>query len=170
MATRMLRRQLGAALAATLLALSTSAKAVEERSLVGSWFAEAVPTTVPRPPVKDLITFTRDGTVVESQRLYLKDTPWGPLLRTPGAGEWRRTGDRTFAVTLLVIYQGVPDHPTIPGEVFAIEEVRMRLTRAPDGDRLAGTLFDGIRDTSGAIIFAGPGTYKASRIRVEPLP
>ena len=121
-------------------------------------------------PVKDLITFARGGTLVESQRLYLKDTPWGSLLRTPGHGEWRRTCERTFAVTLLVIYQGAPDHPTIAGEVFAVEKVRMRLNLAPNSNQLAGTVFGEIRDTTGAIIFAGPGTYKATRIGVEPLP
>src|SRR4051812_8532186 len=105
MFTRMPRRRLGAVLAAMLLAQSTLAEAADGTTLVGSWLAEAVPTTVPRPPVKDLITFTRDGTLVESQRHYLKDTPWGPLLRTPGHGEWRRTGERTFAVTLLAIYE-----------------------------------------------------------------
>jgi hypothetical protein len=158
------------AFAVALLAIASHVDAKDNQHLIGSWFGTAVATTVPLPPVRDLIIFTSDGTVVETQRLYLHDTPWGPLLRTAGHGAWERTGNREFAVTLMVMYQGAPNHPTAPGDVLAIETVRMRLTLDEQGNRLSGALLDEIRDLDGAVIFLGPGTYEAVRIAVVPLP
>ena len=152
------------------LVMAPPADAKDKQQLVGSWFGTAVATTVPLPPVRDFITFTSDGTAIESQRLYLADTPWGPLLRTTGHGAWKRTGAHEFAVTLLIMYQGAPNHPAAPGEVLAIENVRMSLTVDRHGNRISGTLLDEIRDLDGAVIFLGPGTYEAVRIGVVPLP
>ena len=97
-----------------------------------------MPTSVPIPPTPDLITFMRDGTVIESQRPYLPDTPWGPLLRTAAHGAWERTGAHQFAVTVMLIYQGAPDHPTTPGQILAIEKARMTLNLDPHGNHLLG--------------------------------
>jgi hypothetical protein len=138
--------------------------------LTGSWFGTATATTVPLPPLKDLITFTSDGNVIEAHRLFLKDSPLGPLLATPGHGAWAKTGTNEFAATLMIIYEGSEDHPTASGQVLAIEKVRFKLSLGPEPDKLSGTLLDEIRDTSGNVIFVGPGTFEAKRIGVEPLP
>jgi hypothetical protein len=167
---RMSRRFLQAVVAAALLAIGLPARAESGPGLTGSWLGRIVPTSVPIPPTTDLITFMRDGTVIESQRPYLADTPWGPLLRTSAHGEWERIGNRDFAVTVMLIYQGAPDHPTTPGEVLAIEKARMKLTLDQHGNHFSGTLLDEIRDVSGNVIFLGVGTYEATRIAVEPLP
>jgi hypothetical protein len=159
-----------AILAIALFLIAGRVDAKGQQHLVGSWFGTAVATTVPLPPLRDFITFTSDGTAIESHRQYLADTPWGPLLVMPGHGAWERTGDHEFAVTLMLMYQGAPNHPTAPGTVLAIETIRMRLTVDRQGDRLSGTLLDEIRDLDGAVLFLGPGTYEAVRIRVVPLP
>lgn len=138
--------------------------------LTGSWFGTATATSVPLPPLKDLITFTSDGNVIEAHRLFLKDSPLGPLLATPGHGAWAKTGTNEFAATLLIIYEGAETHATASGEVLAIEKVRFKLRLGPEPNRLSGTLIDEIRDTSGNVIFVGPGTFEATRIAVEPLP
>src|SRR6188472_4459008 len=40
------------------------------KGLTGSWIGTALSTTVPLPPLKTLMTFTSEGTVVESRRIY----------------------------------------------------------------------------------------------------
>ena len=166
---RISRRLLQTAVAIAALAIALSAQAESGPGLTGSWLGRIVPTSVPIPPTPDLITFMRDGTVVESQRAYLPDTPWGPLLRTSAHGVWERTGDGDFAVTVMVIYQGGPDHPTTPGEILAIEKARMKLRLDERGAHFSGTLLDELRDVSGNVIFQGVGTYEGTRIAVEPL-
>jgi hypothetical protein len=69
----------------------------------------------------------------------------------------------------MIVYEGSENHPTASGEVVAIEKVRFKLSLGPDPDTLRGTLVDELRDTSGNVIFVGPGTFEAKRIALEPL-
>lgn len=139
------------------------------KGLTGSWIGTSVSTTVPLTPLKTLMTFTSEGTVVESRRLYLANSPLGPLLATPGHGTWEKTDAREYAITIILIYQGAATHPTSPGEVLAQEKVRLKLTISQDGTKLSGTLLVEIRDVNDNIVFVGPGTFEATRIKVEPL-
>lgn len=138
--------------------------------LVGSWSGTATATSVPLPPLKDLITFTTDGSVIEAHRAYLKESPLGPVLATPGHGSWARSGANEYAATLAIIYEGAPDNPTHAGTVLATETVRFKLRVASDNTTLTGRLIDEISDLDGNVIFSGPGTFEASRIAVRPLP
>jgi hypothetical protein len=159
-----------AALAALLGFVGTPRAADDGQHLAGSWFGTATATSVPLPPLRDLITFTSDGNVIEAHRQFLAESPLGPLLATPGHGSWVKTGTNEFAATLLIIYEGAEGHPTASGQVLATEKVRFKLRLGPERGELSGTLVDEIRDTSGALIFEGPGTFEATRIAVEPLP
>ncbi|MCI0389973.1 MAG: hypothetical protein MOB07_14585 [Acidobacteria bacterium] len=142
----------------------------DDRRLEGSWFGVATATSVPLPPLKTLITFTRDGNVIEAHRLFIADSPLGQLMLTPGHGTWDRTGDNEFAATFMVIYEGGPSHPTSSGVVLFIEKIRLKLRLSSDGNRLTGAVLDEIRDTDGNVIFVGPGIFEATRIALEPLP
>jgi hypothetical protein len=116
------------------------------------------------------MTFTREGTVVESRRLYLPASPLGPVLATPGHGEWTRTENGQFAVTSYLFYQAAPNVATADGSVIGIEKVRLKLTLHPDGRRFTGTVVVEIRDANGSVLFSGPGVIEGTRIAVEPLP
>jgi len=151
------------------LSTTPTVKAQGVKDLTGSWIGTAVSTTVPLPPLKTLMTFTSEGTVIESRRLYLANSPLGPLLATPGHGAWEKTGAKEYAITIILIYEGAANHPTSPGEVLGQEKVRMKLTLSQDGTRLAGSLLVEIRDVNDNIVFVGPGTFEATRIKVEPL-
>jgi hypothetical protein len=168
------RRQVVLAAGLTAFLVLTAAvgapSAADDQRLTGSWFGTATATSVPLPPLKDLVTFTVDGNVVEAHRLFLADSPLGPLLATPGHGTWAKTGTNEFAATLMIIYEGAEKHPTAAGQVLATEKVRFKLHLRPNRNELSGTLVDEIRDTSGTVVFEGPGVYEATRIAVEPLP
>jgi hypothetical protein len=142
------------------------------QALTGSWLGTAVATSLPLPPspeLKSLITFARDGGATETHRLFIPDSPLGPLLTTPGHGEWVRTGDNQFALTLISIYEGGPNSP-LAGQVVALEKIRFRLRIDPRTGHLTGNLVDELRDLNGSILFTGTGTFDATRIPVEPLP
>ena len=55
--------------------------------LTGSWKAAVTPISPPGlDPFTDLLTFTSDGSVIESRRLFVPATPFGALIETPGHG------------------------------------------------------------------------------------
>jgi len=137
--------------------------------LIGSWVGIATATTVPLPPLKNLMTFGPDGIVIDSRRLYLPNSPMGPLLATPAHGAWQQIREREFAATIVLIYEGATDHPTSAGEVLAMEKVRFTLKLDETGDQLAGAILVTVSNLNGDIVFEGPGTYEATRIEVESL-
>src|SRR5262245_47475932 len=87
---------LGTVLILLLGFVGTPRAADDSPRLTGSWFGTATATSVPLPPLNDLITFTSDGNVIEAHRLFLADSPLGPLLATPGHGTWAKTGTNEF--------------------------------------------------------------------------
>src|SRR5215510_11687788 len=75
----------------------------DNQNLVGSWNAVVTATNPPSlPPLKDLITFTPGGGVIETRRLY--NPLFGFLLATPGHGAWERTAGNQFAATIVVFH------------------------------------------------------------------
>lgn len=142
----------------------------EDRAPTGSWKGVVRFTTEQRPPLTTLLTFTADGNLVESRRLYLPDSPLGPLLATPGHGEWRRSKNGGFDATIVVLYQGASEHPTSPGIVIGREKVRYKLQLVNGGQQLQGTILVEVQDGEGNVVSSDPGTIEATRIRPEPLP
>lgn len=142
----------------------------EDRAPTGSWKGVLRSTTEQRPPLTTLLTFTADGNLVESRRLYLPESPLGPLLATPGHGEWRRSKNGGFDATIIVLYQGASEHPTSPGVVIGREKVRYKLQLVNGGQQLQGTIVIDVQDAEGNVVSSDPGTIEATRIRPEPLP
>ena len=142
----------------------------EDRAPTGSWEGVARSTTVFLPPLTTLLTFTADGNLVESRRLYLRESPLGPLVATPGHGEWRRSKNGGFDATIVLLYQGASEHPTSPGVVIGREKVRYKFQFANGSEKLHGTVLIEMQDAAGNVLFSGPGTIDATRIRPEPLP
>lgn len=75
----------------------------EDRAPTGPWEGVVRSTTEQRPPLTTLLTFTADGNLVESRRFYLRESPLGPLVATPGHGEWRRSKNGGFDTTIVVL-------------------------------------------------------------------
>ena len=142
----------------------------EDRAPTGSWEGVARFTTEQRPPLTTLLTFTADGNLVESRRLYLPESPLGPLVATPGHGEWRRSKSGGFDATIILLYQGAPEHPTSPGMTIGREKVRYKFQFINGGGKLQGTILVEVQDAAGNVVFSGPGTIEATRIKPEPLP
>lgn len=133
--------------------------------LEGSWSGTATALIPPGlPQIRDLITFTRDGNVIESRSAFVPVTPLGPLLATAGHGEWVRTGWRDYDVKFVFLLQRPP---ASNGAFVGTDTIRMRLTLDMSGDTLTGTITSELRNANGAVVFTANGTYNATRIRVE---
>lgn len=142
----------------------------EDRTPTGSWEGVARLTTTELPPVTALLTFGVGGNFIESRRPYLSQSPLGPVLATLGHGEWRRSKGGGFDAMMVLLYQGAPDHPTSPGMVLGREKVRYKFQFSNGSEQFRGTISVEVQDTAGNIVFSGPGTIDATRIRPEPLP
>ncbi len=137
----------------------------DAQHLEGSWKAVVTATDPPLlPPLKVLLTFTRDGGVVETRRLYNPESPFGPLLFTPGHGAWERTADDQFAATVVDFFQAAPNNPAADGTVLGEEEVRYRVTLDPAGENLNGQLIGEIKDSEGNVVFTFSANVRATRI------
>jgi hypothetical protein len=128
--------------------------------LVGSWKGAVTPTSPPGlQPFTSLITFTSDGTMIESRRLFVPASPLGPLLETPGHGAWGRVDDREFDVHFVFLLQGA-----VSGSDIGTDNVHLRLRLDSTGTVLSGTFDSTIKDTSGNPVFTASGTYWATQI------
>jgi hypothetical protein len=137
-----------------------------DQRLSGSWRAVVTATNPPfLPPLAVLLTFTRDGEVVETRRLYNPVSPFGPLLFTPGHGGWERTGENDFSATIVDLFQAAPGNPAADGSILGEEEVKYALTLDPSGETLSGQVVGRVKDTAGGVLFLFTATVQAERIR-----
>ncbi len=155
-----------AGLLITLLTVSGASAVGESNAakLEGSWSGTVTAINPPLGSFANLITFIPGGGVIESRRLYVPETPFGPLLETPGHGEWSKVGERTFQVNFMFLMQGAPDNPYSPGAPIGTDHISLQLSLNPSGTELTGTFESEIRDLAGNVIFAASGTYAATPI------
>lgn len=133
--------------------------------LPGSWLLRVTAANPPGlEPFDEVATFTADGAVVEARRLYVPDTPFGPLLETPGHGSWERRG-RDYAVAFVFLLQGAPDNPTLHGAPVGTDNIWW--TARVSGDVLTADFRSEVRDPAGHTLFAAAGTVAGTRIRVD---
>lgn len=141
----------------------------EEQNMAGSW-AMTITAVEPAglPPFKGLITFTRDGEVLESRRPYVPYTPFGPVLESSGHGAWTRTARRQFAVVFQFLIQAAPNNPTFTnGEDLGTDNIRLQITRSRDGETFTGTFASAAKDAQGNVVFEARGTVTGTRLRPE---
>src|SRR5438132_13032677 len=95
-----------------VLAIAPAASAADEK-LEGSWLTLVTATDPPGlPAMQGLMTFTRNGEVLESRRLYVPP-PFGPLVETGGHGAWERSAHDEFLLKFIFLAQAAPNHPVL---------------------------------------------------------
>ena len=119
--------------------------------LDGSWIVDA--TVAGEPPLKGLITFTRDGSLVESVFL--------PFV-SPGHGAWVRIGNRRFAITNVYLVSDASQQLLRIGTVHATYDLDRTLTTATVAFHVDLT------DPAGTPLSSFEGAGSATRIVVEP--
>jgi hypothetical protein len=153
---RHLLKGAGIAGAAGLAALAPGAliaKAdTKEDSIVGTWLGTA---TLPgTPPFGTLLAFAAGGTLSHSTAVDLQSSQ----LSSPSYGAWKRTDAGKYAVKFFFFTFDAQTNPSGSGEVTE------KLT--VDGDNLHGPIDVKVFDTTGAVVFASPGSITAKRIEV----
>lgn len=151
-----------AAIALVALGLTTTSGFSQSNAphLVGSWKGTAAATSPPGlAPFTSLMTFTSDGTVIESRRLLAEPTPFGTLLETTSHGAWQRTDTGQFDVHFVFLLQNATT-----GADVGTDNVHLILTLDSTGSILSGTFESTVKDPSGNPLFTASGTYAASRI------
>jgi len=133
----------------------------------GSWAGTVTATDPPLGSFADLITLMPKGGVIESRRLYVPETPMGPLLETPGHGEWKKTGDREFQINFVFLLQGAPDNPNARGAEIGTDNVSLKVQINEDGTTLNGSFKSDVKTPDGHILLTTIGTYTATRIQAE---
>ena len=168
-----MRRVLDAVVLACLTAVPWAhVQADDVQHLSGSWAMTITAVEPPGlPPFKGLITFTRDGEVFESRRLYVPFTPFGPLLETPGHGAWRRVDSGAFAVSFRFLLQAAPNNPIFTnGEDLGTDNIRLQIEPDAAADSFTGTFRSQVKDPAGNVVFEARGTVAGSRIQAEAEP
>jgi hypothetical protein len=155
-------------LALLAVGAATSRAESDAAQIEGAWMGTLTTTAPPLGPFTHLITLIPNGGVVSSIRLYLPETPFGPILGTAGHGEWKEVGQREFQINFVSLVQGAPDNANAKGVELGTDNLSLRVTLNRDGTELNGFFQDAVIDLEGNVVFAGEGTYHATRIRAAP--
>jgi hypothetical protein len=155
-------------LALLALGMATSLAASDSKRIEGSWIGTLTATDPPLGAFTDLITFIPKGGVIETRRLYLPQTGFGPVLTTPGHGEWKKVGHHEFQINFVFLVLGAPDNANAPGVELGIDHVSLRVELNNEGTELNGSFQVDLKDLDGNVVVTTIGTYKATRIRAEP--
>jgi hypothetical protein len=154
---------LGMAAALVLMVCIVRASADDDaRKLEGSWLGTVTVANPPLGSFNDLITFTENGEVVESRRLYVPESPFGPMLETPGHGEWVKTGAHEFQINFIFLLEGAPDNASARGADIGTDNISIRV-KVVQG-QLQGSFESNIKDPNGNVIFTATGPYTATPI------
>jgi len=168
----MRRRTLLASIVCGLSAIavqSMSAVAATLPSLVGSWQFTLTPTTPVSPvvPIPGLATFTKDGSVIEtdgSEFVPIPSTMVAVRASTPGHGIWQ-----PGPVPGALYVQYISLVLEADGALFARNITTMTLTMNTKGNQFTGT-YTTDQEIGTLIIILSTGTVSGQLIPHLPLP
>jgi hypothetical protein len=148
-----------------IAAAPAAAEQNSDGAIVGSWYA-TITASDPAglEPFKDLFSFNADGVVVEGRRLYVPDTPFGPLIESPGHGAWVRAAKRQYKIKFLFLLQDFPG-----GVQIGNDNIEIVAEVSKDGNTMTGTFVSQVRDpeTNTVVMFQAIGTVQGTRIRAD---
>ena len=188
-------RKLGLYFAATCVAVSllvlmpSSHGQVASQNITGTWVVTVTVNTPPGAPpfvFTDMIAFNSGGTLTAASSTFNPHTSENPLLPAPlvvdtsdGYGAWKSQGDDSnqFALTFRRFLFAGADTPTaLYGSFFAGQNVGVNTVEAvgtfhtsKNGDSLTGSFTNQFVNLNGEVVFAGSGTFAATRLKIEPL-
>jgi hypothetical protein len=110
-----------------------SAQQQQQSTLAGAWRVDLLgfgPT-----PVPILMTFARDGTLLQTDTPVLLPLPVPPSsAASNGHGLWRKTGGRDYAFTYVKIFYGAD------GPALAVATQRAKATLGDDGNSFTAAI------------------------------
>jgi hypothetical protein len=131
-----------------------------KKSLVGSWVETVTfPPESGRPPLKSLVSFHDDGTMVCSDQGAVTLDP--PSLFTSCHGVWTRLEQRTFAYTSIELISD------LSGNLLGSLKVRGTYTISQSGNKYSGISFAEVLDTDGNVLFSVDVVNAGQRIQID---
>lgn len=159
------------------------------QGIVGTWIVTVTVNTPPGAPpfvFTDLIAFNSGGTLTAASSTFNAHTSENPLLPPPlvvdtsdGYGSWKPEGDDSeqFALTFKrFLFAGASTSTTLYGSFFPGQNVGVNAVQAvgtfhtgKNGDSLTGAFTNQFVNLGGQVVFAGSGTFSATRLEIERL-
>ena len=194
-ASKMVVPKVGLFLAATctvvslLVLMPSSHGQAGDRSIAGTWFVTVKVNTPPGAPpfvFTDLIAFHFGGTLTGASSAFNAHTSENPFLPAPlivdtsdAYGNWKPEGEdsKQFALTFKrFLFAGANTSTTLygafsPGQLVGTNAVQAVGTLHTDenGDSLEGSFTNQFVKLGGEVVFAGSGTFSATRLKIESL-
>ena len=159
------------------------------QNIVGTWIVTVTVNTPPGAPpfvFTDLVAFNSGGTLTATSSTFNAHTSENPLLPPPlvvdtsdGYGNWKPEGDdaKRFAFTFnRFLFAGANTSTALYGSFFPGQNVGVNavqgvgiLQTGRNGDSLTGLFTNQFVHLGGEVVFAGSGTFAATRLAIEPL-
>ena len=134
--------------------------APKQKALVGSWVETVTfPPESGRPPLKSLVSFHADETMVASDQGGVTTDP--PFAQSSGHGVWTHLKQRTFAYSVRYLFSD------LSGNLQAYLRVRGVYTVSESGNEYNGTSSAEVLDTDGNVLFSIEVTNAGERIQLE---
>lgn len=181
---------IGLLIVASLVILMPSSRGQgTSHSIAGTWVVTVTVNTPPGAPpfvFTDLIAFNSSGTLTAASSTFNAHTSENPILPPPlvvdtsdGYGTWKPEGDDSeqFALTFeRFLFAGANTSTALYGSFFPGQNVGITTVQAVgtlhtsnSGDTLAGSFTNQFVNLGGQVVFAGNGTFTATRLKIEPL-
>ena len=187
--------KLGFKIATTCIAVSLFASMADSQvpakgqGITGTWIATVTVNTPPGAPpfvFTDLVAFNSGGTLTATSSTFNAHTSENSLLPPPlvvdtsdGYGNWKPQGDdaKRFALTFnRFLFGGANTSTALYGSFFPGQNVGVNAVQAvgifqtgKNGDSLTGSFTNQFVNLGGQVVFAGSGTFAATRLPIEPL-
>lgn len=131
-----------------------------KKALVGTWLETVIfPPEFGRPPLKSLVTFHGDGTMVNSDQGGVTIDP--PSVTTSGHGAWRHVRNRRFVYTQRNLFSD------LNGNLTGYLRVTGVYTVSGDGDEYTGTSVAEVLDADGNVLFSVGVANSGQHIQVD---
>jgi len=188
-------RKLGLYFAAVCVAVSllvlmpSSHGRVANHGIAGTWIVTVtVNTPLGAPPFvfTDVLAFNSGGTLTGASSAFNAHTSENPFLPAPlvvdtsdAYGTWSPEGDDSNQIALTFrrfLFAGANTSTALYGSFFPGENVGVNTVQAvgtfhtgSEGDSLTGSFTNQLVNLGGTNVFAGNGTFSATRLEIEPL-
>jgi hypothetical protein len=188
-------RKLGLYFAAVCVAVSllvlmpSSHGRVANHGIAGTWIVTVTVNTPPGAPpfvFTDVIAFNSGGTLTGASSAFNAHTSENPFLPAPlvvdtsdAYGTWSPEGDDSNQIALTFrrfLFAGANTSTALYGSFFPGENVGVNTVQAvgtfhtgSEGDSLTGSFTNQLVNLGGTNVFAGNGTFSATRLEIEPL-
>jgi hypothetical protein len=157
--------------------------------IAGTWTVTVTVNTPPGAPpfvFTDVIAFNSGGTLTGASSAFNAHTSENPFLPAPfvvdtsdAYGTWSPEGDDSnqFGLTFRrFLFAGANTSTTLYGPFFPGQNVGVNTVEAvgtfhtgKNGDSLMGSFTNQFVNLNGEVVFAGSGTFAATRLGIEPL-